>query len=390
MNFRDRILTTFNHEEPDRVPVMSLLMEPSNFTKYTGKVSTNYFKYLQKPLLGKLIKILMNWNWAWNSDFYRIYEKILQVSIELGFDASWMYYLLFKLKKDTSLSLGYSWFDIWGRKWEIYIVDRGDPEPQYIGGHCNTEEKWDNWVNDHAQLFNKFPKFVEQFYKRLMKDYGDQIYIIGFAAPGIFENSWQPIGFVEFSKLMYKKPSFIEKVVEFQTELYIKYIDAICKAGNEIILIGDDLGQKTGPLINPKLLDRFFSNAYKRVSEFIHNKNKKILFHSCGNIYKLLDKFIEWGFDGLLTLEPTAGMELGEVRKRVGHKLVLVGNIDVSYLLVKGSKKEIEGAVKKTIKDAAKGGGFILSPSHNHSDVDPTRLKWMIEATHKYGEYPLE
>ena len=119
------------------------------------------------------------------------------------------------------------------------------------------------------------------------------------------------------------------------------------------------------------------------------NKNKKVLFHSCGKLYELLDRFIDWGFDGLLTLEPTAGMELGAVRKKVGHKLVLVGNIDVSYLLVRGTKLEIEKAVKKAIEDAAKGGGFILSPAHSHADVDINRLKWMIEAAHNYGNYPI-
>ena len=36
----------------------------------------------------------------------------------------------------------------------------------------------------------------------------------------------------------------------------------------------------------------------------------------------ILDRFIEWGFDGIITMEPTAGMELGRVREQVGHKLV--------------------------------------------------------------------
>ena len=115
-----------------------------------------------------------------------------------------------------------------------------------------------------------------------------------------------------------------------------------------------------------------------------------MLFHSCGNLYELLDRFIDWGFDGLITLEPTADMELSKVRKMVGDKLVLVGNLDVSNLLVRGSKKEVEDAVKKAIKDAAPGGGYVLSPSHSHSEVDPDRLKWMIEAAHEFGQYPID
>ena len=88
-------------------------------------------------------------------------------------------------------------------------------------------------------------------------------------------------------------------------------------------------------------------------------------------------------------MEPTAGMELGRVREQVGHKLFLIGNLDVSYLLVRGTREEVEDAVKKAIRDAARGGGYILSQSHTHSAVDPTRLNWMIEAAHKYGKYPI-
>jgi len=197
------------------------------------------------------------------------------------------------------------------------------------------------------------------------------------------------MGFVNFTRYVYQKPDFVKKVIDFQTDLYIKYLDAIMKSGGDVVIGEDDLGQKTGPLMRPELIEKLFGDSYRRVSELVHKQNKKLIWHSCGNIYAFLDKFVEWGFDGLLTMEPTAGMELGRVREQVGHKLVLVGNLDVSYLLVRGTREEIEDAVKKAIRDAAKGGGYILAQSHTHSSVDPTRLAWMIEAAHKYGKYPI-
>jgi uroporphyrinogen-III decarboxylase len=352
--------------------------------------SINFFNWMKKPILKQIIKRFMNWNWIWNREFFNIYNKIIEVSVDLNFDAVWFMYLLFKFKKNKEFSLGYAWYDVFGRIWEPQVDQYGNPEPYYVRGHCNTEEKWDNWIEKQSSLFDKSIKYAADIHQKTVEHHQDKIYVISFAAPGIFENSWQPIGFVEFIKFMYEKPKFIEKVVEFQTDYHLKLLEAICKTGNEIVLFGDDLGHKTGPLINPKLLDRFFASSYQRVAEFVHKQNKKLLFHSCGQIYKLLDRFIEWGFDGLLTLEPTAGMDLEKVRKRVGHQLVLVGNIDVSYLLVRGTKKEIESAVKNAIKVAAPGGGFILSPAHNHVEVDPTRLKWMVETAHEFGKYPIQ
>jgi uroporphyrinogen-III decarboxylase len=388
--FKERILTTMNHEEPDQVPVMSLLCEPSNVTRYTGKDSANYFKYLKDPKLRDMTESLMNQDAIWNIEFFNFFRKLLNMAIELKFDANWMWYLIFKFKKDESNPLNYLWYDIWGRRWELRIDNFGNPVPHYVGGFCSTEEEWDAWIENNTALFDNFIQSSAQFHKKIVEKCGKDIYVMNFAAGGIFENSWQPIGFTEFVKYLYEKPKFIERVVEFQTAHYLKHVEAICRAGNEVIIIGDDLGHKTGPLLNPELLEKFFGPSYRQVAEFVHKQHKKIILHSCGNLYKLLDKIIAWGVDGLLTLEPTASMELGKVRQLVGHKLVLIGNLDVTHLLVKGSKKEIKDAVRKAIKDAAPGGGFILSPSHNHSDVDPVRLQWMVEAAHEFGKYPIQ
>ena len=125
------------------------------------------------------------------------------------------------------------------------------------------------------------------------------------------------------------------------------------------------------------------------MADLVHSRGRKFIFHSCGKIYKFLEMFIEWDFDGIITMEPTADMELERVRKQVGHRLALVGNLDVSHLLVKGTQKEVTEAVKDAIQAAGPGGGYILSAAHSHPYVDATRLRWMVEAAHEYGRYPL-
>jgi uroporphyrinogen decarboxylase len=179
-------------------------------------------------------------------------------------------------------------------------------------------------------------------------------------------------------------------VIAFHTEHYLKHMDAVLDAGMEVVLGGDDLGQKTGPMLRPAMIEEFLGDSYRQVAAKVHDRGAKLIWHSCGNIYQLLDMFVDWGFDGIITMEPTADMDVARVREQVGHKLALIGNLDVSHLLVKGSKQEIDEAVKQAIAGAANGGGYVLSAAHSHSLIDPERLEWMIEAGKKYGAYPLQ
>jgi uroporphyrinogen decarboxylase len=98
---------------------------------------------------------------------------------------------------------------------------------------------------------------------------------------------------------------------------------------------------------------------------------------------------LEAGFDGLHCLEPPY-VDLELVKKMVGDKLCLLGNIDTSYILVKGTQNEVKDAVKDAIRKLGRGGGYMLSPSNSHPDMTYQNIKWMIEATKKYGVYPLK
>ena len=389
MDFKERFLTAMHREEPDRVPVMGLIMDPATVNQILHKRPVDFPGMLRKPVLRKAVRGLLNANRYWDRMYYGNFSGALQGAIELGFDANWTIYAYMQLHPDPESSLGAVWHDVFGRVWEMGSDDRGNMSINYTRALCGTEEKWEAWVAEKAPLFEKVIANAASFHARLVKEYGDRILPIGYAAPGIFENSWQAMGFVNFTKLVYEKPEFIERVVAFHTDFYLRYLEGVMESGVEVVLGGDDLGHKTGPLMRPQLVEKFFGESYRRVSDLVHRSGKKLVFHSCGRIYEFLEHFVDWGFDGLITMEPTAGMELSKVREQVGHDLVLIGNLDVSHLLVRGTREEIEDAVKRAIRDAARGGGYVLSAAHSHPFVDPERLRWMVEAAHAHGRYPI-
>lgn len=100
---------------------------------------------------------------------------------------------------------------------------------------------------------------------------------------------------------------------------------------------------------------------------------------------------METGIDGLHPNEPVAGMDIGEVKEKYGHRITIVGNVDCSMLLPLGTEEEVIEAVKETIAKASVGGGHILSSSNSiHPAVKPENYRAMVVTARDQGKYPLD
>ena len=86
-----------------------------------------------------------------------------------------------------------------------------------------------------------------------------------------------------------------------------------------------------------------------------------------------------------------AGMDIGEVKRKYGDRIAVVGNVDCTEILTKGTKYEIVEAVKETIAKASVGGGHIIASSNSiHPGISPENYYTMVEAAKEFGVYPLD
>lgn len=88
-----------------------------------------------------------------------------------------------------------------------------------------------------------------------------------------------------------------------------------------------------------------------------------VIWHSDGKMDKLLPFAIEAGFAGVHGLEPPAGNRLDEIKQLYGHKLLLVGNVDVN-LLCRGDLEAVRADIRRCISQGGKSG-FMLSSSNS-------------------------
>lgn len=205
---------------------------------------------------------------------------------------------------------------------------------------------------------------------------------------GSFVRCWRLMGMENMMLKMFDDPQFIHDVATMVLNYNLAQLDLLVEAGLDVLVIEDDIADKNFPLIAP---DQFleFVNRYNRpLVEAAHAKGLKVVRHSDGNLWPLMDILLDTGYDGLNPLEPQAGMALDKVKEYCGDQICLLGNIDCIDLLPNGTVQQVDKAVEKAIQDAGQGGGLIICSSNSlHPGVAPNNCIAMFEATRKYGRY---
>ena len=192
-------------------------------------------------------------------------------------------------------------------------------------------------------------------------------------------------------KLYYLKPDLAVLLSEKVSEYKCRVIERAIKAGVDAVVCGDDYADGRGPFLPPSLFKKFILPYIKRAVDTTHRAGVPYIKHTDGNLKWMLDMLVEARVDALHPIEPAAGMDIAEVKKRYGDRLCVIGNIDCRKLLTGGSPRDVEEAVKETIAKVAPGGGYILSSSNSiHPGVRPENFVAMVKAARTYGRYPID
>jgi uroporphyrinogen decarboxylase len=205
---------------------------------------------------------------------------------------------------------------------------------------------------------------------------------------GAFVRSWRLTGMENYMLNLYQNPEFIHRLASLVTEYNLKQLDMLASAGLDVLVVEDDIAATNNLLISPRHFMEFVNPYNRKLVDRAHKLGLKVVRHSDGNLWSIMDLLIESGYDGLNPLEPQAGMDLKKVKEAYGGKICLLGNIDCKDLLPAGTPDQVEIAVKQAIEVAASGGGYILCDSNSlHPGVNPENCMAMFEATKKYGRY---
>ncbi len=222
---------------------------------------------------------------------------------------------------------------------------------------------------------------AEEFIKRYQGDYA----LFASVRLGIAPTLWS-MGMEAFSQATFEDVDFIKTVLEKYAAWTAKMIRNINRLGFDFIWTADDIAFRNGPIFSPN----FFREVVLPILKIAVDEIEiPWIFHSDGNLMPVLDDLLgTLQPNGLHPIDPGSDMDLGEVKRKYGKQVCLVGNIDLNYTLTRGTPEEVDKEVKEKIAIASPGGGYMISSSNSITAYCKLEnVQAMFAAIKKYRDY---
>ena len=230
---------------------------------------------------------------------------------------------------------------------------------------------------DDAALYRPIEEFLDR--------YKDDAAAVATVRTGV-SNTYLSMGIDHFCASIVLDPGLVTECLERFSDWSRKVVVNLQELPFDLFFMPDDMGFGKSPMISPEAFRTFCVPVMRKV---IGEMRLPAIYHSDGNILPLLDDIIGLGVAGVANFEP-GPMDIEQVKRDYGHRITLMGNIDLHYTLTQGSAEETREEVRRRIEKVGPGGRYILASSNSLPNyVRPENVTAMGKAVLDFGAYPL-
>ncbi len=210
------------------------------------------------------------------------------------------------------------------------------------------------------------------------------------AAPDRFRVAHMPGWVFATSRYLRKMEIYFADLIEYRKEIeqlhalvtdqLVQMIRMYAAVGADAVFYCEDLGTQDRVLIGPPMWRDVFAKHYRRLTSTAHDLGLKVIMHSCGYNWALLEDLAESGIDCFQFDQP-AVYDLQALaallkRRRVG----LLSTLDIQRVLPTGDRALIEAHAQEMV-DTFRGGLIMRTyPSLQDIGVEEEWDQWGYEA----------
>jgi uroporphyrinogen decarboxylase len=161
-------------------------------------------------------------------------------------------------------------------------------------------------------------------------------------------------------------------------------IDEMAEAGADFVHLANDVACTSGTFVSPTDFREFMLPYLAQQVEHIRRRGMLPFVHSDGNIMSVLDDYLSLGAACFQSVDPMAGMDIAEVKRRCHRRMALMGNVHCS-LLLDGPKEAIRRSAGYCLKHGTPGGGYIFGTSNTIFNGMPLEnYDYMLQVYHEF------
>ncbi len=371
MTHRERVVAALNHEEPDRVPMDLGSTRVSSIAAVAYKALKAHFGVERETRIIDRIQ-----------QAAAVDEEIL---LALDIDTRSVLPDPPDQVRDRELPEG-RWKDEWG------VVRRLSPDGYYydldvspMAGEPDLEA-----LERHAWPDPDDPGRYRGLRERVERLRNETNFAIVGHAPGGWVHTSQYLrGFEGWYADLALRPDFatalMQRIRDIVLKMAVRFLEEVGPF-LDVVATGDDIGAQRGLMISPMMYRELVLPLQREQFRTIRaHTDAKIFYHTCGDVYPILDDLVELGIEILNPVQVSAA-EMGDtdrLKREYGDRLSFWGGIDTFEVLPKGTVDDVRAEVDRRVEILGKGGGYVLNAVHNLQPDVPVEN---ILAMYEYGK----
>jgi len=195
-------------------------------------------------------------------------------------------------------------------------------------------------------------------------------------------------GIAALSYALLDSPAVLDEWAELDLERGQRMMELALQADLDYVLFG---GSGTITLASPALARKYAIPALKAWSRMAKEAGLPTMLHSCGKNRALADMLAaetDVGMLNPLEVPPAGDIDLAEIKRVYGRRLAFMGNLHTTDVMLNGTPQEVRRKAIEAMRDAGRGGGFILSTGDQCGrDTPYENILAIVEAANTYGRY---
>lgn len=191
----------------------------------------------------------------------------------------------------------------------------------------------------------------------------------------------------EFAYTLADDPEAVCEKAENMAKQAIENNKLLAQAGFDSIILCSDYCYNSGPFISPKMFGELIQPYLYRIIADAKKQGLYTIKHTDGNIMPILNQIVACEPHAIHSLDPMAKVDIREVKKLVGGKVCLCGNVNCA-LMQTGSDSEVIGSAEYALNYGKPNGGYIYCTSNvPFKGLQPERYQLILDVWKRLRNY---